>query len=222
MAAIRTHIRRLLKASSGIAAVEFGLAMPVLTALALYGTETVYLTMVTSRVHQVAMQVADNASRIGDTSTLQNRKIYESDINDVFSGADKAAGPMVGLLQNGRVIISSLEKHPGNGRQYIHWQRCKGLKNQTSSYGVEGDGQGGTTITGIGPTGNQVSAADNDAVIFVEVVVDYKPLIPTSWMANKKLSAIASFNVRDSRDLTNLYQTSPAATVARCNVFSAT
>jgi hypothetical protein len=31
----------------------------------------------------------------------------------------------------------------------------------------------------------------------------------------------AAFNIRDQRDLTQIYNTTPAAPVARCNVFSA-
>jgi hypothetical protein len=34
--------------------------------------------VVNMRVSQLTEQIADNASRIGDTSTLEDRKIYEA------------------------------------------------------------------------------------------------------------------------------------------------
>ena len=120
MARLRPFLRSLARARSGVAAIEFALTLPFLTAAGLYGTELTWFMLVNMKVSQVAMQAADNASRIGDTSTLQNRKIYESDINDLMIGANLDGGAMIELLKNGRLIISSLEVDPNN-RQYIHW-----------------------------------------------------------------------------------------------------
>lgn len=172
--------------------------------------------MVNMRVSQVALQVADNASRIGDSSVLTNRKIYEGDINDVMIGAHLDGGTYLNLLSKGRVIVSSLEVD-GGGKQYIHWQRCKGVKTVTSSYGVQGDIKTG----GIGPTGQEVTALANDAVIFVEIQYDYTPLISSAFIKSSTIKATAAFNVRDSRDLSQIYQTNPAATVASCSTYTA-
>ena len=216
MARLRPFLRSLARARSGVAAIEFALTLPFLTAAGLYGTELTWFMLVNMKVSQVAMQAADNASRIGDTSTLQNRKIYESDINDLMIGANLDGGAMIELLKNGRLIISSLEVDP-NSRQYIHWQRCKGMKNVPSSYGVAGD----IKSAGIGPTGHEVKAIMGDAVVFVEISYTYQPLVTDKFIKDRNIKAVASFNVRDSRDLTQIYQYSPAATVSSCSVFSA-
>lgn len=215
MKALRSLLRRIGISERGVAAVEFAIIMPILLTALLYGAEMAWYMMVHLRASQVALQVADNASRIGDTSTLTARKIYEGDINDVMLGAQLDGGNTLNLLANGRVIVSSLQVNSA-GQQVIKWQRCKGAKNVTSSYGVQGDIKTG----GMGPTGQEVTAPADDAVIFVELVYDYKPLISGALIANKTIRSTAAFNVRDSRDLTQIYQTTPAATVASCSTFT--
>lgn len=212
----RAFLRRLGLSERGVAAVEFALILPILLTALLYGGEMAWYMMVQLRVSQVTLQVADNASRIGDTSTLTNRKIYEGDINDVMLGANLDGGKVLNLLANGRVIISSLQVD-SSGRQVIQWQRCKGAKTATSTYGLQGE----LKPAGLGPTGQEVTAPANDAVIFVEVQYDYKPLITGALISNKTIKSTAAFNVRDSRDLTQVYQTSPAGTVASCSTYTA-
>jgi Flp pilus assembly protein TadG len=208
-------LRRLFKAlslaKSGVAAVEFALVLPFLLIAGVSGTELAWYMMVSMRVNQVAIQVADNASRIGDTSTIADRKIYEADINDVLIGAGLDGGTMLNLLTKGRVIISSLEVNASN-QQYIHWQRCGGSLTYNSSYGVQGD----VKASGMGPTGQEVSALTGDAVIFVEIAYDYTPLVTGALISNKRIKSVASFVVRDDRDLSQIYQRSPAATVSTC------
>ncbi len=216
MKRLRSFLHSLAGARSGVAAIEFALTLPFLTAAGLYGTELTWFMLVNMKVSQVAMQAADNASRIGDTATLQQRKIYESDINDLLIGANLDGGAMVNMLKNGRVIISSLEVNSVD-KQYIHWQRCKGLKNVVSSYGVAGD----IKNSGIGPAGHEVTAIADDAVIFVEISYDYQPLVTDKFIKDRNIRAVASFNVRDSRDLSQIYQYSPPASVASCSTFSA-
>lgn len=217
MKKLRSLLRRLGISERGVAAVEFALIAPILLTTLLYGGEMAWYMMVQLRVSQVTLQVADNASRIGDTSSLTNRKIYEGDINDVMIGAQLDGGNTLNLLSSARVIVSSLQVN-GSNQQFIKWQRCKGLKNVASSYGVQGD----LKPTGMGPAGQEVTAPVGDGVIFVEVIYDYKPLISGALIANKTIRSTATFNVRDSRDLTQIYQTNPAGTVASCSTFSAT
>jgi len=219
MKRLRRFMRRLRCARSGVAAVEFALTMPFLMVAGLYGAETSWYVLVNMQVSQIAVQVADNASRVGDTSYLQDRRIYEADLNDLLLGANLNGGSMLKILQNGRIIISSLEVGPGTATtQYIHWQRCKGLKNYTSSYGVAG----ASGLTGMGPAGHQVSTIPGEAVIFVEVAYDYQPLISSSFIRNRTITATASFYVRDDRDLTQIYQINTASPdpVASCSTFS--
>ena len=213
-------LHRLERDRSGVALTEFALSLPLLLVAGLGGVETANLAVTTLRVNQVAMQIADNASRIGDTSSLEDRKIYESDINDLLLGSNIQAGQSIDLYNHGRVIVSSLEVVPGtDDRQYIHWQRCKGTKVHPSSYGNQGDGIG-TTLAGMGPPGEEVMAQRGEAVIFVEVSYDYQPLVPGFFQNNRVVSSTSAYTVRDSRDLTQIYQRdagSPDA-ISACNL----
>ena len=218
-------LSRLRECRSGVAMTEFALAAPLLMTAGLWGTEVAWLALTHLRISQTAMQIADNASRIGDTTTLEYQKIYEGDIDDVFRGADKEAGSAVDLFKHGRVIVSSLEVVPGTkDQQYIHWQRCLGEKQWPSSYGSEGDGSNGTTIDGMGPAGDQVAAYDDqDAVIFVEIAYDYQPLFSKMFVGNTTINVFGAYNVRDSRDLTQIYQrdANNPDPVATCDKYTA-
>lgn len=225
MSGVRGLLSRLRKCRSGVAMTEFALASPLLMTAGLWGTEVGWLALTHLRISQTAMQIADNASRIGDTSTLEYQKIYESDIDDVFRGSDREAGTAIDLFHHGRVIISSLEVVPGSqNAQYIHWQRCLGEKQWASSYGNEGDGLTGPTMQGMGPKGDQVSAYDDqDAVIFVEIAYDYQPLFSKWFVGNTNINVFGAFNVRDKRDLTQIYQRDPnnPDPVATCDKYTA-
>lgn len=217
-------LRRLLRSRSGVAMTEFALAAPLLMTAGLWGSEVAWMALTHLRISQAAMQIADNASRIGDTSTLDNRKIYESDINDVFLGSNLQAGAQLDLYEHGRVIVSSLEVIPGSAarKQYIHWQRCMGKKVVGSSYGGEGYGLAQPNFKGMGPPGKQVSAFDEeDAVIFVEITYEYQPLFSDMFVGDTTINAFGAFNVRDSRDLSQVYQRDPSdpAPVSTCDKF---
>ena len=220
----RAFLRRLAASRSGVAATEFAIALPFLLGVGLMGLEVANRAVVQMQVSQLATQIADNASRIGDTSTLQNRKIYESDLNDLFQGAEIQGGRRIELFENGRVIISSLEVAPDtDDQQYIHWQRCLGMKNHTSTYGLEGDGLDGG-LPGMGPAGEEVTAFPDEAVIFVEIAYDYQSLVGETFGFGDEVRATASFTVRDDRDLAQIYQRDEADPdpVASCSVYGNT
>ncbi len=198
---VLARLRALLRNRSGVAMVEFAMGAPFLLTAGLWGAEEANYALVNMKVSQLAEHIADNASRVGDTSTLQNRRIYESDINDVIYGAQMQAAKL-NLYDNGRVIISSLEVNDSNN-QYIHWQRCRGMKTYVSPYGVQGANFG---QAGMGPSGEQVTAEPDDAVIFVELNYTYQPLISAKFLGSLDIKAISSFTVRDNRDLTQIYQ----------------
>lgn len=212
------QLRRLAAHTSGVAVTEFALGAPFLLMAGLWGAEQTNYAIVNMKISQLAIHLADNGSRVGDTSTLQNRKIYESDINDLIYGAQLQGGQQIGLYDNGRVFISSVEVQTtaAGTPQYIHWQRCRGAKNVASTYGNEGDKLGSK---GIGPTGEEVTAEPGDAVIFVEINYTYQPLVSARLLGNRDISAIASFTVRDNRDLTQIYQRDAASPdpVQTCN-----
>lgn len=220
MTAVRSMFKaacRLRNDRRGVAMTEFAIAMPFFIAVGMWGIELAHYQFQIMKIEQVASHIADNASRIGDYSTLENRKIYESDIDDLLVGGDVQAGPQMELLSKGRIIVSSLEVNSA-GKQYIHWQRCVGSKNVQSSFGKEGD----VLTAGMGPKDKEIVAQTGDAVMFVEVQYEYKPLVSASFIGTPTIGSIASFTVRSSRDLTQIYQGSPASPVMTCNRFTPT
>jgi hypothetical protein len=212
---------RLRANASGAAVTEFALAAPLLMTAGLWGVESANQAIVQMRVSQVAVLVADNASRVGENSLLGETKLYESDINDVLYGAQLQGGRAFDLYKHGRVILSSLEVVPGTQDQhYIHWQRCKGKLERTSSYGVEGDGSS-AGIAGMGPEGEEIIAFPGEAVMFVEVVYKYQPLISSAFTRADDIHATAAFNVRDNRNLEQVYQRDDAdpTGIASCDKY---
>jgi hypothetical protein len=209
-------LRQRLKAdTSGVAFVEFAFTAPIVLAMGMLGTETAYFVITHMQVSQVAMQVADNASRVGEQDVLTARKVYESDINESLVGAEKL-GETFGIFERGRVIISSLQRN-ADGGQWVAWQRCRGAKVFDSSYGEEGDGASGTGFQGMGEPGNLITASNGTAVMFVEIAYDYDSLTPFDIYDGRTIRYTAAFNVRDSRDLTQLYDDGPEAD---CDTYS--
>lgn len=207
--------------TSGLALTEFAFTAPLILSLGMLGVETANFTITHMQVSQIAMQVADTASRVGEDSILVNRRLFEDDVNDVFVGADKL-GAGIGMLTNGRIILSSLEQN-SDGGQWIHWQRCTGAKNYTSSYGVEGDGASGTDFPGMGESGSEITASSGTAVMFVEVAFDYQGVTPFNEITNTEIVYTAAYNIRENRDLTQIYNnTSDPDPVNACNTFNAT
>ncbi|HEV7289923.1 pilus assembly protein [Sphingomonas sp.] len=195
---IRGTSRRLGRNTSGLALLEFALALPILLTVSLTGAELTNYIIAKMRISQIALQLADNAARIGSGSQLESKKIYESDINDLLTGANFQAGEL-NLFANGRVIISSVEPHASTANRYrIRWQRCGGSRTSwTSSYGTPTTA---TSVTGVGPTGRQVIAPPSGVAMFVEVRYTYQPLVRTSLSPTSEINEIASMMVRDARN----------------------
>ncbi len=187
----------------GLALLEFAFSLPVFLLMALTGAELCNYITIKMRVSQLALQVADNAARMGEGSQLSAKTISETDINDVFIGGNKQANEL-NLLQKGRVILSDLEADPGKpGKYKIMWQRCYGNGVHPSTFGTEGQGN----LVGIGPAGSQVTSQTDNAKMFVEIYIPYTPLLPVGEVMpmNSSFNEYASMAVRDRRDLTKIY-----------------
>jgi hypothetical protein len=216
--ALRRHV-------GGLALTEFALGFPIILMLGLYGIEMANLALTHMRVSQIALNLADNASRVGSSSTLTTQQLREVDIEDVFQAA-KAHGSGIELETKGRVILSSLEKDK-DGNQRIHWQRCFGSKTGAdfdSHYGKAlntdgsntGDAYVGTTATnGMGPAGAKVNApTNNSGVMFVEVNYEHTPMFQ-SLVSTSTIGYVASFIVRDPRDFSQIFA-STGVTASTC------
>lgn len=183
--------------ASGVAAVEFALTAPIVLTIFLSGAELTNYAIARMRISQIALHVADNASRIGSDTALSVKRISETQINDLFTGANLQAGTLA-LQGRGKVILYSLEPMPSDATKfYVHWQRCYGSKVYAAS-----QNQGATNLTYIGPVGRQVtSVPSGTAIMYVEVAYNYKPLISSRLIPTTTLTDTAAMVVRDQRDL---------------------
>jgi hypothetical protein len=191
-------LRALARDRRGMAVIEFALVLPVMLALIFYGLEIANYALARQRVSQLALQVADNASRIGVQEVLRNRPITEQQINDLFTGGALQGGSL-DMRTKGRIILSGLTVNSSGG-QWIQWQRCFGAMPFASHYGNQGTGASGSAFKGMGPASAQVLATATGPVVFAELAVAYTPIISTSWAPSTTISEIASFAVRDDRD----------------------
>lgn len=212
-------LHRLKRNQSGLAMVELAVSLPFFMGLVIGGVETANYASVIMQLNQITMHTADGAARIGTASVNANKTISEAQIKDVFEGAlregDRIAvggshsytDPITGVPSirgNALIILSSLEQtQPFNAavpRYRIRWQRCTGTAAfYRSNYGTR---SGGSSITGIGPTGRQVVPPPGGVLMFVELQYYFKPLIVNGFsrLTDRTISQIASAVVRESRD----------------------
>lgn len=183
--------------------IEMAFCIPLLVLLGFGGLEMANLTLVHTRISQIGLSTADNASRIAVGSSLSLPRIREIDVNEVFTGADEQ-GRGLNIGTRGRIILSSLERNTEDG-QWIHWQRCFGGLDVDSSYGVQGDGATGIDFPGMGAAGKEVTAPPGSAVMFVEIVYEYDALLYGKWLGKRTIRSTAAFNIREGRDLKQLY-----------------
>lgn len=205
---------RLRRENSGVAMIEFAYTVPVFLVLLGSGAELANFATTHMRVSQVAVSLADNASRAKQSVVSGVPRIREADVNEVFAAAELQSNGL-DIRERGRLILSSVEANPEGG-QWIHWQRCFGEANYQSSYGQEGDGAIGTSLTGIGPAGRQVAAEPGSAVMFVEVTFNYEPLFFSGFLSDTQIRKTAAMYVRDNRDLSAIYNPSPSVTSSLC------
>lgn len=196
-------LRRMLREEDGVSVVEFAMVLPVFLMLGLYGFDIAFLASQKMQVSQLTLSVADNASRLGQTeNNAVAPTITEDQIEVVLKGALKQAGQL-DIENNGRIILSSLEREPVTGKQFIHWQRCIGAKAVASAYGNDSTNNGlvGALLPGMGSGSNVVEAPDDTAVMFVEIVYDHPSVFPGFMSGPTELREEAAFVVRDDRDL---------------------
>ena len=146
------RLRSLGKNESGISLVEFAFSMPFLLLMISGGAELANYAITKMRVSALALQVADNASRIGEGNLLQSKKITEAQMNDLLQGALAQSGSLnINGFSNerqadnstisnakARIIISSLEPVYGIALAFLFLQEIPSLRTLA----------GGTVIVG--------------------------------------------------------------------------
>ena len=231
----RHLLARLSRDASGVAMIEFAFTLPLILAVGCWGIELSSLALCNLRVSQYALNLADNASRVGQDGAAGVTTMREADVNDVLNGA-KLQGAALNLTTNGRITLSSLENvqqsYDKARVQRVHWQRCLGAKSGAgydSTYGTVPTSAGsdgtqanaGTAVTNFGPTNNPVSAPNDTGVMFVEVNYLYQPVFGTLYMNPTTVHYVASFVVRDNRSFVQLYNPSPTSTPSTCDKHTA-
>ncbi|MDA9918542.1 pilus assembly protein [Erythrobacter sp.] len=184
--------------NEGLALTEFAFLLPILLTLVFGGLEIANYGLAHLRVSQIAMTVADNAGRV-------QTSIDEVDIYEVFEGAETVGDP-IDFDANGRLVLSSLEDNghdDGRAGQMINWQRCMGDLTISPAYGVEGDGRNNDSLEdGLGPSGKQIQAGEETAVMFVEATYDYQPLVDIGFIKGTEIRYESAFNVRERANQT--------------------
>ena len=202
------HLRRLAKAREGVALIEFAYSLPIMVTLGFGGLELINYTTAHLRVNQIAISLADNASRAKQEVVGSNPRFRELDANESMRAAQLQAGNL-DLDEHGRIILSSLEVNDDGG-QWIHWQRCDGDQSHLSRYGQEGIGETGTDFQGMGSGSRMVQAEENFAIMYAEVFYDYQPLIFGDLIPEQTIYKSAAMYVRDDRDLSGIFNPEPS------------
>lgn len=212
-AARRMARRQFVRDNRATVLIEMAFCIPLLVLIGFGGIEMANLALVNTRISQISLSAADNASRIAFGNSMALPQVRELDINEVFTGAEAQARGL-NLRANGRIVLSSLERN-ADGGQTIKWQRCYGNLAVQSLYGPEGTGATGTAFLGMGPVGKRVEAVQGTAVMVVELTYTYQAVAYGSWLGPKTIRSEAAFNVREGRDLTRVYP-SAGVTPSRC------
>ncbi len=210
VARARTLAKLLRKDTSGVSILEFAFVLPILLTLGLFGAEVSWMATTKMKTSQIALSLADNASRLGQTDNSGvTPTITEGDVDAVLAGALKQ-GENINMATKARVILSSLEYDPFTGKQYIHWQRCKGSVDRDSAYGNDTTKNGlvGPVITGMGNGSTQVTASTGQAIMYVEIYYEYEALFENPFgSGDQKFKEEAAFLIRDDRNLRSADET---------------
>jgi len=233
---LRALLARLRRDTDGLAMLEFAFTLPLVMAVGGWGIELSNLALCNLRVSQIALNLADSASRVGQDAAGGVTNLREFDINDVLQGA-RLQGASIDLTGRGRITLSSLENvqqsYDTARVQRIHWQRCLGTKSGTaygSHYGKVGvlagsdatqAHNGNAAPTGMGDP--MVNAPKDSGVMFVEINYLYKPLFGSLYLGSdpRIIRYVASFIVRDNRSFTQIFNPQPAASPMTCDKFTA-
>ncbi len=203
VASTSKSLRNPLSSNEGVSTIELAVLLPVFMSVAMYGIEIANMASANMQASQLATSVADNASRLGQTdNSAVTPTVTEAGIDSVMVGAIRQGRALRNFEANGRIILSSLERHPDEDVQWIHWQRCAGSLEHASAYGNDSteNGVNGSEITGLGRFG-RIAAPAGDAVMFVEVYYNYTGIFGDMFVSPTIMRQEAAFIVRDDRDL---------------------
>jgi Flp pilus assembly protein TadG len=195
-------IKNLLKDETGNILVELALVLPMFTVLGFGGIEVTNYTIANTQISQITMNVADNISRAKEQVPIGLPQFREQDVRDTFQGAQLQSKGL-DIFASGRMIISSLQTRPGvtPARQWIAWQRCRGVLPVQSTYGVQDTGWTNNSFQGMGAANRRITAQAGEAFITVETIYNYRPVLQNAFFGQQTIRHESTYMVRDDRNL---------------------
>ena len=171
-------IKRLKRDRRGVAALEFALALPLLTLLVFGAVEVSRYVLAAQAVNNVARSMADLAS--------QGKTMTNAELNSLFAAVKYVAQPF-DMQAGGKVFVSSLSK-TGVSPTVMNWQESRGdLTGVSSLIGTPGSSPAL-------PTGFAVT--NGYTVVAVEAYYDFSPLLIDFIIPSQRLYRAAFFRAR--------------------------
>lgn len=163
MSRIIRHIKNLRRCQSGLAAVEFALALPIFVALLMGGAEVARYILVHQKVEKLAFSVAD--------VTSQFEILGSGDIGVIMDASAEIMDPYDQFDSNGRIVLSSVFKDPDENNQHLQWQCEGGGTASATSHVAVPDSSAAAVLPG------SMVLDDGDDVIVAEIFYSYTPML---------------------------------------------
>lgn len=154
-------MRRFLRDERGVAAAEFGLALPILIAILMGCFEAGRLILLHQKLDRASASVADLVT--------QESSLTSDMMDEFYLAAERQTMPF-DMPAAGHVIVSSVFLQDVDDGPKVQWQ-CDGggaLAGQTSNIGTEG---GDATLP------NTFTLVQGENAIVAEVLYNYQPFL---------------------------------------------
>ena len=166
------RMRRLLKGlasdRSGVALIEFGLALPLFLGFVLAGIEMANYVMANNRTQRLATMAADLVAQSGAGAIGAS----EAQIYDLFSALDLTAQPF-DLRNDGRIVITAVKGTDQNADSKVEsrilWQRFDGQYVVTPEVGCN-------QTTSLATLPDNRTMALDELLFHVQVPYRYQPI----------------------------------------------
>lgn len=172
-------LRRAAACESGVAAVEFALAAPILIALTFGGYEVSRFILIQQKTEKMAYAIADVTSQL-DVVTAD-------DLTDIFLATEQIMLPYA-FAVDGRAVLTSVHRDEDANKPTVRWQ-CKSPSDiaVTSKIG---------NVGGAASLPANLLIDERDGVIVAEVFYNFKPLYKTEYLPAYSLYKTAVFRPR--------------------------
>lgn len=171
--------KRALRCTSGVAAIELGLTLPVLLTLLLGGIELSRYMLVQQKVEKLAFSVADVLTQY-DT-------LNAATVENILSATNNIVNPY-SFEERGVVVVSSVHKDEADDNQKVRWQ-CDG-GGEAVKDSLVGITNGPAVLPG------ELILDDKDNIIVAEVYYTFEPIFPGLFLDSIEVYKTAMFRPR--------------------------